>query len=93
MSKTPTNDIWKMQHRKLPGATFKKGVVSSINVTAFSADVYFTENPNNIIRSVPLASHIDPTKILVGYRCRIDIFDETNIASMCVAYIIGRRMA
>lgn len=93
MSTHAPNDTWNKQRDKLPPATYKKGVISSINVTAFSADVYFTENPNNIIRSVPLASHIDPTKIVVGDRCRVDIFNETNIASMVVAYIIGRRMA
>lgn len=92
MSKVPFNDLYKKQNNKLVRATFKKAFVSSVNVSAFTADVIFAENPNNTVRSIPLASHIDATLINVNDRCRVDIFDETNPSDMVVAYIYGRRL-
>ena len=92
MSDTPFNDIFKKQQKKLVPATFKKGFVSAINVSQNTVDVFFAENPQNVIRNVPLASNIIPSLIMKGDRCRIDVFDETNPNDMVVAYIYGRSM-
>ena len=92
MNRFPVNKVFDMQQKKLVEATFKKGIISAINATAFTADVAFSENPNNVIRSVPLASHINPSLVAVGDRCRIDVFDETSIKDLVVAYIYGRNM-
>lgn len=86
------NDLYKQQNERLIRATFKKAVISSVNTQTFTADVYFAENPSNIIRSIVLASQIDPTTVIAGDRCRVDIFDETNPRDMVVAYIYGRKM-
>lgn len=91
MTKVALNSVFEQQNKKLVPATFKKAVISGTNIVAFTADVYFSENPTNIIRNVPLAAHIDPTKILIGDKCRVDIFDETNIRDFVVAYIYGRK--
>lgn len=91
MSKVAPNATFNKQQDKLIGATFKKAIISSVNITAFTADVIFAENPNNTIRSIPLASHIDPSKVIPGDRCRVDVFDETNTRDMVVAYCYGRK--
>jgi len=93
MSKFAANHVYDKQNKLLVSSTFKKAFISSINITSFTADVIFAENPTNTIRSVPLGSHIDPTKIIVGDRCRVDVFDETNQRDMVVAYIYGRKMS
>lgn len=91
MSVVAPNQTYKRQQETLVPATFKKAVISAINVQAFTADVYFSQNPSNVIRSIPLASHIDATAIMVGDRCRVDVFDETNQRDMVVAYVYGRK--
>ncbi len=90
MSQPNTNDLWKKQHGKLVRSTFKKAIISNVNAAANTADVYFAENPATVIRSIPLASQITASQVMVGDRCRVDVFDETNPNDMVVAYIYGR---
>lgn len=92
MAPKPFNQTFLNQNKKLIRASFKKAVISAVNISAFTADVYFAENPGVVIKSIPLASQIDPTKILIGDRCRVDVFDETNQRDMVIAYIYGRNM-
>lgn len=91
MSVIPTNQTFKDQNKNLIPATFKKAVISAVNPTAFTADVVFSENPSNVIRSVSFAAHIDVTKVIQGDKCRVDVFDENNPRDMVIAYIYGRR--
>src|SRR5579872_4265141 len=90
MSEHPYNDLWKKQHGKLVRATFKKAIITNVNASTNTADVYFSENPATVIRSIPLASQIVASQVMVGDRCRVDVFDETNPNDMVVAYIYGR---
>lgn len=90
MSKQSVNDIWKKQQGKLMRATFKKAVISNVNVSANTADVYFAENPTTTIRNIPLASHIKASLVSQGDKCRVDVFDETNPNDMVVAYLYGK---
>lgn len=87
MSKHTGNEVWEKQQSKLVRATFKKAFISSVNASARNADIVFAENPNNIIRAVPLATHISTANILLNQRCRVDIFDETNNRDMVIAYL------
>jgi hypothetical protein len=87
MSSHSFNDVYKKQTKTLLPATYKKAVINNKNVSAGTVDVYFSENPTNIIRSIPLAKHIDPTTIMPGQRCRVDLFNETATTSMVVAYV------
>jgi hypothetical protein len=75
--------------RKINPATFKKGVISKLNTSNGTADVYFVENSQNIIKNIQFASNVDLTKITAGMRCRVDIFDETNPSDMVIAYTYG----
>lgn len=93
MSDQPFNKIWEKQHNKLVRATFKKAIISNVNTAANTADVFFAQNPTTVIRAIPLASQIVASQVMVGDRCRVDVFDETNPNDMVVAYIYGRIMA
>ena len=86
MSKHPINQTFLHQNKTLLQATFKKAVITAIQPQNNSVDVYFVENPNTIVRSIMLAAHIDLTKIAVGDKCRVDLFDEKNSLDMVVAY-------
>jgi len=83
------NDLIKQIQKRINPSTFKKAVISKVNIQSSSADVYFIENPQNIIRSVPFSSAIDPKRVSVGNRCRVDMFDETNPSDTVIAYIYG----
>jgi hypothetical protein len=93
MSKHTYNQIFQNQQRSLVPATFKKAVISAVNPQNFTADVYFAENPQTVIRSIPLASHIVSTSVKVGDRCRVDLFDEKNPRDAVVAYLYGRKIS
>lgn len=86
MSGKPVNDTWQKQNNTLVRAVFKKGFINAINNASRTVDVYYAENPNTIIRSIPLADTINITTLKVGKRCRIDVFDETNPADSVVAF-------
>lgn len=91
MSKNAYNEIFKKQTSTLITSTFKKAVVSAVQAQNNTADVYFVDSPNTVIRSIPLASHIDATKVMVGDKCRVDLFDEKNSRDMVIAYCYGRK--
>lgn len=90
MSKIPFNDTFHKQQAKLVRATFKKAIITNVNTSSNTADVYFAQDPSTVIRSIPLASQIDVSQVMVGDRCRVDVFDESNPNDMVVAYIYGR---
>lgn len=86
MSTQPINDTWKNQHDKIVRSTFKKAYVNAVHASSRTVDVYFIENPQTIIRNIPVAGTVSIAAVLVGARCRIDIFDETNPNDMVMAY-------
>lgn len=90
MATPSTNDLFKKQKDKLVRSTFKKAFINSVNALNATADVFFAESPQTIIRRVPLAANLIPSLIVKGDRCRVDVFDETNPDDMVVAYIYGR---
>lgn len=81
------NQIFKQQNQKLLPATFKKGTISSYNPTARTVNVTFSENPNVVIKSIPLAAHITSNTITIGRSCRVDLFQETVSGQMVVSYV------
>jgi len=88
MSITPTfNDLYKKQQKKLVPSSFKKGIISQVNPSAHTANIYFVDNSQNIIKNIPMAKSIDITTVKVGLRCRVDLFDESNPQDMVVAYL------
>lgn len=86
MSKQPFNDTFKNQQRKLVRATFKKGFINAVNISGKTVDVYYAENPQTIIRNIPVSDTVNISSVLVGKRCRVDLFDETNPADSVMAY-------
>lgn len=86
MSRVPFNDTYEKQQKRLVRATFKKGFINAVHVAARSVDVYFSENTQTVIRNIPVSTQIDMTTVIVGARCRIDVFDETNPSDMAMAY-------
>ncbi len=86
MSDVPYNDSWKQQQKKLVRATFKKGFINAVNLGSRTVDVSYVENPQNIVRNIPVADSVDITKITVGKKCRVDVFDETNPNDCVLAF-------
>jgi len=77
------NQLHKSQQRKLIPDFFKKGIISKVNTSSKTVDVYFVDNPQNIIKNVPLANGVSAS---IGMRCKVDLFDESNPNDMVVAY-------
>lgn len=86
MSKHSSNQIFKEQNKKEVRATFKKAFINAIHISANTVDVYFAENPQTIIKNIPISSGVDITQIIKGSRCRVDLFDETNPQDMVLAF-------
>lgn len=84
------NELFKMQRDVLDRATFKKGIINAVNAQSCTADIYFAENPQTIIRNVKFSASIIPSLVRAGDQCRVDLFDETNPNDMIVAHIYGR---
>ncbi len=90
MSIIPFNSTFKKQVKTLVPNTFKKGVINNVNVANRTANVSFTENPQTIIKNIPVSSSIDITTINNGMACFIQLFDETNPNNMLVVSILGQ---
>lgn len=92
LNKISYNELYDKQQKKLVRATFKKAVINNINIPNNTADVYFAQSPSTTIKNIPLSSQINASTLIVGDRCRVDIFDETNPNDMVIAYIYGRKI-
>lgn len=90
MSIQTANSIFKQQQGRLVKATHKRGTISSVNISSRTANVYFTENPQTVVRNVPVAAGIDINGVLPGMQCRVDTFDENTPNSMVVSYVLGK---
>lgn len=86
MSLNALNDTFKQQQRKLVRSTFKKGFINAVYPNSYTVDIYYAENPQQIMRNIPVAKSVAISTVRVQQRCRIDIFDETNPNDMVVAY-------
>lgn len=86
MSLHSYNDTFKRQNKRLLPATFKKGFISSVNTGTRTANIYLTDNPNTLIRGVPLATHINVATLHPGAQCRVDVFNEQTTNNMVIAY-------
>jgi hypothetical protein len=87
MSQTPVNQTFKQQQKRLVKSTFKKGFVNAIHSGSNTVDVSFAENPQTIIKNIPIAKSVSIASVIVGQRCRIDMFDETNPNDCVLAYV------
>ncbi len=85
----PLNHTFEKQQKQLIPKTFRKAYISAVNIFARTADIYFANNTNVIIRNVPVASNIFVTDAMVGQKCKVDIFDEINQRDMVIAYCYG----
>lgn len=86
MSTQPSNKIFRDQQKKLVRATFKKAFINATHVGSNTVDVYFAENPQTIIRNIPVADSVTVANIMIGQKCRIDVFDETNPNDCVMSY-------
>jgi hypothetical protein len=83
------NTIVKKVQKNINPATFKKAVISSVNISSNTADVYFVDNPQTTIKAIPFAASMNASLVQSGSKCRVDIFDETNPDDMVIAYTYG----
>ena len=84
------NSIWKQQNSKLQPATSKRGIISAVNAGAKTADVCFTQNPQTVVRSIPISGSINPATLTAGMQVGVDTYNETSPNSMVIAYAIGQ---
>ena len=85
----PYNHTFKKQTQKLIPADKKKAVISSVNIQQRQVNLFFIDNPTNIIKGVPVSANVNLSASSVGLTCKVDIFDETNQKDMIVAYLYG----
>ena len=87
----PYNEVFKKQNDKTSPAFFKKGIINKTYRANYTADVRLVGNEQTIIKNVHLSSSVFALLAagadLTGFKCRIDIFDETNPNDMIVAYV------
>ena len=83
---TPYNQIYKEQNKNLIQATFKKAVISSVNVSNNSADVYIVGNVQTTLRNIAFSKSVNISNVRPGDKCRVDCFDESNPNDMVIAY-------
>ncbi len=86
MSTQPSNDTFKKQQQRLVRSTFKKGFINAIHISSNTVDIYYAENPQSVTKNIPVAKNVTLAGILIGQKCRVDIFDETNPNDCCLAY-------
>jgi hypothetical protein len=86
MSTQPSNDTFKRQQVHLVRSAFKKGFINAVHVSSNTVDVYYAENPQSVIKNIPVADTVTVSLITVGKKCRIDIFDETNPSDCVLAF-------
>lgn len=86
MSTQPLNETFKHQQSRLVRSTFKKAFVNAVHVGSNTVDVYYAENPQSVIKNIPIADNVTITSIVIGQRCRVDIFDETNPNDCVMAF-------
>lgn len=86
MSVVPTNQLFKQQQKRLVPATFKKAFINAVNASTKTVDVYYAQNPQTIIRGIPISNNVDVSTLTVGKKCRVDLFDENNPRDCVMAY-------
>lgn len=86
MSKHPINTTFLKQNNTLLPSQYKKAIITAVNAQNATVDVYYISNPQTTIHSIPLAKHIVPSTVQVGFRCRVDLFDEKNSRDCVIAY-------
>lgn len=91
MVRVTVNSTFKKQNQKLIPASAKRGTISAVNVGARTVDVTFQENPQTVIRSIPLSGSINAMTLAPGMVVGIDTYNETNPNSMVVTYVIGQQ--
>lgn len=87
MSIVPLNSTFRRQQKTLVKSSFKKAFINAVHTGTNTVDVYFAENPQTIIRNIPLSKSIDISTVAIGQRGKVDIFDETNPNDMVLAFI------
>lgn len=65
--------------------------MTNVNPASNTVDVYFAQNPTTIVKNIPLASQVRANQVMIGDRCRVDMFDESNPNDCVCAYIYGRK--
>ena len=87
MSIVPINKTFQKQQNRLVRATFKKAFINGVHTNSNTVDVYLAENPQTVLKNIPIAKSVDITTIIIGQKCRIDMFDETNTSDCVLAYV------
>lgn len=90
MSRTPANHTFKLQQKTLVPSTYKRATISSININNRTANIYFSENPQTIIKNVIIANSINVSGLLPGMQVKVDAFNETSTTSMVISYVFGQ---
>jgi hypothetical protein len=89
------SDFLKVQKdiaEKVVAATYKKGLISSVDVQSWTVDVMLIGDYQSVLKNVKLSNTI-LVPPAIGQYCRIDVFDIHNPADMVVSYTYGKSSA
>lgn len=92
MPKVPFNETFKKQQKMFTPAAFKRATISSVNPNSRTANVYFSENPQTVVKNIPIANGIDVNNLVAGMQVRVDTYNETSTTSMVIAYVFGQSL-
>jgi hypothetical protein len=72
-------------------ATYKKGIIAKLYLDSASADVVIVGSNQTVLKNISFSSAIDLNDIMVGDKCRVDMFSEYNPSDSVIAYTYGRK--
>lgn len=85
----PHSKLFQRNNQRLIATSKKKAVIVNYNALASLADIYFLDNPQTIVKNVPISNSVQTYlqgSLIVNKNCVVDIFDESNSSQMIVAY-------
>ena len=73
-----------------PAVFFIAGAATSLTVTnsgTVTANIFFAENPQTVVKNVPIAIGINASSIAQGQRAKVDLFSEIKSSAMVIAFV------
>jgi hypothetical protein len=91
--KIPTSKLYQKQNSRLIASTRKKAIIMNSNPGANTVDLSFVDNLQTLVKGVRVSNStigelitLQNQGITSNIKCVVDIFDETNVSQMIVAY-------
>lgn len=92
----PHSKLYQKNNQRLIPSMRKKAVIVNFNRIGTSVSMYFLDNPQTIIKNVPASvdvqNYLEASAYInnsnsIAINCVVDIFDESNLSQMIIAYV------